>query len=108
MSRRKDRTHSLSRRAFLRMGLAPVLLRSAPLLGLFPSGDLSSINRSSRFSLADIRLKPSYPARSPLEDVLRRVVPGSDEYITEKYAFEIDQLFRQWSRALKTSPFDLS
>jgi len=52
----------------------------------------------------DLRLAPRYPAKSPLDDVLRKVVPGADEYITEKYAFEIMELLGEWSRALKTAP----
>jgi Flp pilus assembly protein TadD/peroxiredoxin len=108
MPRRKDLNASLSRRAFLkRMGMTPVLLHPAPFRGLLPFGFPLSENQP-HFPLADIRLKPSYPAKSPLEDVFRRVAPGSDEYVTEKYAFEIDQLLKQWSRALKTSATDLS
>jgi tetratricopeptide (TPR) repeat protein len=108
MSRRKDRNQSLSRRAFLRgMGLAPILLRPAPFLGL-PFGFSDATNPIPQFALADFRLTPSYPAKSPLEDVLRRVAPGSDEYVTEKYAFEIDLILEQWSQAFKTSANDLS
>ena len=33
--------------------------------------------------------------------MLRKVVPGTDEYITEKYAFEIMRALEEWSRALK-------
>ena len=50
---------------------------------------------------ADFRITPHYPAKSPLDDVLRKVVPGADDYITEKYAFEIMRLLDEWSRALK-------
>jgi Flp pilus assembly protein TadD/peroxiredoxin len=57
---------------------------------------------------ADVRLIPHYPARSPLEGVLRLVAPGSDEYVTEKYAFEIESLLHAWSEALRASPGDLS
>src|SRR5262249_35970798 len=49
-----------------------------------------------------------YPAKSPLEDVLRLVPPGSDEYVTEKYAFEIGSQLDEWSRALEASVHDLS
>ena len=56
------------------------------------------------FPLADLRLAPHYPAKSPLDDVLRLVNPGADEFITEKYAFEIMPLLEEWSRALKTEP----
>jgi Flp pilus assembly protein TadD/peroxiredoxin len=61
-------------------------------------------DRTSSFPFPDIRLTPHYPAKSPLDDVLLKVVPGTDEYITEKYAFEIMQLLGEWSRALKTAP----
>ena len=63
--------------------------------------------RDPSLPFSDVRLTPHYPARSPLEDVLRLVAPGSDEYVTEKYAFEIETLLQQWSQALKTSVRDL-
>ena len=63
---------------------------------------------TSGFSLADIRLTPHYPTKSPLEDVLQLVAPGSDEYATEKYAFEIGSQLNQWSQALEASTHDLS
>jgi Flp pilus assembly protein TadD/peroxiredoxin len=56
------------------------------------------------FPFTDPRLTPHYPAKSPLDDILLRVVPGADEYITEKYAAEIMQLLGEWSRALQTAP----
>ena len=49
-------------------------------------------------------MTPHYPAKSPLDDVLLKVVPGADEYITEKYAFEIMPLLNQWSADLRTAP----
>src|SRR5439155_7588705 len=63
---------------------------------------------TSGFSLAEIRLTPHYPTKSPLEDLLRLVAPGSDEYVIEKYAFEIGSQLNQWSRALESSVHDLS
>jgi Flp pilus assembly protein TadD/peroxiredoxin len=56
------------------------------------------------FPFADYRLTPHYPAKSPLDDVLRLVAPGSDEFVTEKYAFEIARLLDDWSRGLKAAP----
>ena len=53
------------------------------------------------FHLADVRLTPHYPAKSPLDDVLRLLVPGSDEFVTEKYAFEIGLTLREWGVALR-------
>ncbi len=61
-----------------------------------------------RFDFADFRVTPHYPAKSPLDDVLRKVIPGADEYVTEKYAFEIMRLLEEWSRALKERPPALS
>jgi tetratricopeptide (TPR) repeat protein len=57
-------------------------------------------------SFADVRLTPHYPVASPLEDVLRLIAPGSDEYVTEKYAWEIESLLGQWSKALRESVHD--
>ncbi len=56
------------------------------------------------FSFADYRVTPHYPAKSPLDDVLRLVAPGSDEFVTERYAFEIGRLLDEWSQALKSGP----
>src|SRR6266849_3298010 len=64
-----------------------------------PSGD-----RSSALPFGDFRLTPHYPAKSPLDDVLSRVVPGADEYVTEKYAFEIMRLLNEWGQGLKDAP----
>jgi Flp pilus assembly protein TadD/peroxiredoxin len=58
-------------------------------------------DRASSFPFADLRLNPHYPAKSPLDNVLLKVVPGADEYLTEKHAFEITKLLSAWSRALK-------
>ncbi|MGH9545112.1 MAG: tetratricopeptide repeat protein [Terriglobales bacterium] len=88
------------------MRWVPVLLLPAPLQGS-PSRRLHSQtprDRTSSFPFADFRLTPHYPAKSPLDDVLLRVVPGADEYLTEKYAFEILPLLDEWSRRLKTHP----
>jgi hypothetical protein len=92
------------------MGLAPLLLRPAPFHGvslLFgaPEGPFAA---DPAFPFADIRLTPHYPSQSPLADILRLVPPGSDNYPTEKYAFEIESQLRQWSESLKTSARDLS
>jgi Flp pilus assembly protein TadD/peroxiredoxin len=111
MLRHENEDHFLSRRSLLKtMGLAPLILRTAPLHGLsflfgFPAAFASE---NLGFPLSDVRLTPRYPARSPLEDVLRLVAPGSDEFVTEKYAFEIEALLRQWSRTLKVSATDFS
>ena len=79
----------------------PAPFQSAPFrLPLFET----SRGRSSSFPFADFRLTPHYPAKSPLDDVLLKVLPGADEYLTEKYAFEIMPLLNQWSVELRTAP----
>ena len=82
--------------------MAPLTLRSAPFLGsaLFarPTGATPDL------AFADVRLTPHDPSQSPLGDVLRFVTAGSDQYITEKYAVEIEAVFRQWGQALCESP----
>jgi tetratricopeptide (TPR) repeat protein len=91
------------------MGLAPLLLRPAPFYGalLFEPPPLQP-ERNSALPSFDLRLTPHYPEKSPLTDLLRLAAPGSDEYITEKYAFEIESLLNRWSQALKTSPRGLA
>jgi tetratricopeptide (TPR) repeat protein len=111
MTRQKSGNECLSRREILKcMGLAPLLFRPAPFrcspLLFGPSTAFSDAKPG--FPFADVRLTPHYPAKSPLTDVLRLVAPGSDEYITEKYAFEIESLLNQWSQALKESVHTLT
>ena len=109
MLRSKDPKRSMSRRAFLkRMGVAPTLLHPAPFHGLPFLITPPNASYHPALPLAEYRLTPSYPTKSPLEDVLRRVAPGTDEFVTEKYAFEIEAMLVEWSRALRTSVGDLS
>jgi tetratricopeptide (TPR) repeat protein/peroxiredoxin len=110
MTRHKSGSEFLSRREILKcMGLAPLLLRPASFSAssaLFGPAEIFP-NWKPAFPFSDIRLTPHYPAESPLADVLRLVAPGSDEYVTEKYAFEIESLLNQWGAALKASVHDL-
>ena len=111
MSRFKNETRSISRRTILKsMGLAPLLLRPAAFRGsslLFEPAKNSSAQKPT-FPFSDIRLTPHYPSQTPLADVLRFVPPGSDEYVSEKYAFEIESILRQWSQDLKSPVRNLS
>src|SRR5580704_199648 len=94
----------VSRRTFLAtMRWAPLLYLPAPLhSAAFRSLSPETIeDQGSSFPLADFRLTPHYPAKSPLDDVLRYVPPGSDEFVTEKYASEIMRLLGEWSHSLK-------
>ena len=101
----------LSRRKLLKnMGLAPLILRPAPFFGSsYPFESPSAFpNQDTSFSFSDVRLTPRYPAKSPLADVLRFVTPGLDEYVTERYVFEISSLLKQWALDLKLSPPGIS
>ena len=106
MPRHTKENHTLSRRTLLKgLGVAPLLLRPSPVHGyslLFGSASALG-DPDSRFPFSDIRLIPHYPAKSPLEDVLRLVPPGSDEYVSEKYAVEIESLLHQWGSSLRRS-----
>jgi Flp pilus assembly protein TadD/peroxiredoxin len=107
MARRKDLEQPFSRRAFLgRMRWAPILFLPAPLQArAFRSllGETSGEGNPS-FDFADLRVRPHYPTNSPLDDVLEKVTPGTDAFVTEKYAFEILRLLDEWSRGLKSGP----
>jgi Flp pilus assembly protein TadD/peroxiredoxin len=107
MSPSNPEIRSFSRRALLKnLALAPLLFRAAPLHGWAGAGHSSLAPEAgdAAFDFADVRLKPRYPAQSPLADILRRVPPGSDEFLTEKYAVEIESLLREWGQELKQSP----
>jgi Flp pilus assembly protein TadD/peroxiredoxin len=102
----KDEKQRLSRRELLKsLSLAPLLLRPSPFCispSLFAQTENAS-NRNPALPFLDVRLTPHYPTKSPLADVLLLVAPGSDEYITEKYAVEVEAVLKQWSQDLKTS-----
>jgi Flp pilus assembly protein TadD/peroxiredoxin len=55
----------------------------------------------------DYRLTPHYRQESPLNDVFLNVHPGRDNFITEKYAEEIEAVLAKWSHGLRQSPADL-
>lgn len=95
-----QKTLPLSRRQLLKaFGVAPLIFRPAPFYGSALFGPLST-DPHADFPLTDFRLTPRYPAKSPLADVLRLVEPGLDEFITEKYAAEIDLLLKSWGRSM--------
>jgi Tfp pilus assembly protein PilF len=106
MTRRMPPPRKFSRRSIIQeMRWAPMLYLPAPLFAasrnfLLPENSPPPVHA---FPFSEQRLAPHYPAKSPLEDILRKLVPGSDEFLTEKYVFEIDALLSEWSAALKHS-----
>jgi len=102
----KDESRTMSRRAILKsIGLTPLLLRPAAFCGFPVLCGSPAIDSGQKppFPFSDVRLIPRYPSRSPLADVLGLVAPGSDEYIAEKYAAEIEAILKQWGEDLKAS-----
>jgi len=84
MARDHRKKRQVSRRAFLGgLRWAPLLFLPAPLhSAAFRSwAPRLSGEQGVALPFADFRLTPHYPARSPLEDVLRYVEPGSDARI---------------------------
>jgi tetratricopeptide (TPR) repeat protein/peroxiredoxin len=49
-------------------------------------------------------VEPHYRSARLLDATLRKVQPGSDEFLSEKYAAEIDKILTRWSAALLESP----
>jgi tetratricopeptide (TPR) repeat protein len=113
MARRTDQNvvPSIPRRTILKgMAAAPLMLRTGRFWA-WPIGkepEQLSIARDPALPFSDYRLSPHYPTSSPLADIIRRVPPGSDEYIEEKYAIEIEAIFKQWSQNLIASPHNVS
>ena len=86
------------------MGLAPLLLRPAPLTGFGPRWLATEMPEwANDLSAAEVPLRPHYPQQSPLAAVMRLVEPGLDGYLTEKYAAEIEGTLQQWGRTLCVS-----
>jgi Flp pilus assembly protein TadD/peroxiredoxin len=77
---------------------APVQMLGASVFP-FAAGAANGVVPGLLFS--DYHFTPHYPVKSPLDDVLRLLIPGSDEFTTEKYAFEIGGMLGVWGRALK-------
>src|ERR1700757_3054984 len=95
----QNKHRSISRRTILKsLASAPLLMRAAPFWGLgSPHGSSPVVpGRNPDFPFADVRLAPHYPSPSPLADVMRLVAPGSDDYIAERYAFEIETILTKW------------
>jgi Flp pilus assembly protein TadD/peroxiredoxin len=105
----------LHRREFLQqMGYASSALLPAP-LGWTCKAILSGSNLAfplGKDALADYRLSPTYPSRSPLDEMLRLAAPGTDAYLTEKYVADLrgwfDRLRRMISDRTETGAAELA
>ena len=92
------------------MALAPLCFRAAPLFSgpSFGVGHSLLAGHPSSLPFADLHLAPHYPAKPRLADITALVAAGSDRYVTEKYADEIESVLKKWSQALRTSPAGLA
>lgn len=89
-----------SRRSLLQsVSLAPLAFLPSPLRLL-----ASDLRGSLDLPYADLRVTPHYPAKAPLDDLISLVTPGTDQFITEKYAFEIEETLKGWADELRRGP----
>ena len=100
MPDRRPHQGKISRRAILKtLRYVPGLFVPAPLLGFERRfAPVTEIPASNHF--VDPQVIPHYPSASPLDEILRLVPPGSDQFLTEKYAGEIEEILRNWGREL--------
>ncbi len=104
MSHRRKESQAISRRTFLKqMQWASVFLLPAPIQHSLNRSGLRRIaaDQVSQFPFSDIRLTPHYPAKSPLDGILRLASPGADEYVIEGFVSELTGGLKEWSRDLK-------
>jgi Flp pilus assembly protein TadD/peroxiredoxin len=106
MSHRPHANPDVSRRKFLRsLATAAISLRAAPFFGAAIRPAETGLDNSwePAGSAADLRYRPHYPEQSLLADILALVPPGSDSYVTERYASEIGQIFSRWGQELRSA-----
>src|SRR5215469_6290640 len=98
MHREKYKKIYFSRRDFLKtISCTPVLFlpdtfHVSPLFG--------STHRSVVALFSDLRLTPRYPSKSPLDELLGKITPGNDDFVSEKYAYEIIEILSNWNTQL--------
>src|SRR5262245_58235916 len=107
MGRRRAEPSFVNRRQFLRQVsyAVPAIFPTPFRLGGWPNGfhgDPTAFAASPE-ATGEFRLKPDYPSPSPLDEMLRMVAPGADEYPTERYAAELQKEFDRL-REMVTSP----
>jgi tetratricopeptide (TPR) repeat protein len=101
-ARKTRSTIAISRREFLQycQGVPLAFLPSPAssfLFSPFHVGQQSAIP-------GELHLRPQYRVRRGIEDVLRKVPAGFDDFVTEKYHDQVDSVFREWSSHLLQSP----
>ncbi len=103
------RRDGLGRREFLARSCywASAGLAASP-LGRFGYAFPISAQRSLPAHTIDDRLNPHYRQPASIDAILRQVEPGSDTFITEKYAEQIEAVLARWTAALTQSAPEFS
>src|SRR5579863_8488228 len=103
MGRCQAEASNISRRQFLKdTRLTWPLFLPAPLrCGCAPFALTGAARLLGEEAVADFRLSPDYPSRSPLEDMLRLVEAGADGYTTEVFAEELRGIFGKLGAKLR-------
>src|SRR5690348_12508039 len=105
MSEPNSLGNTFSRRALLKsLQYAPIALLPAPWKSL---GAIGAWSHGAGLRFTDLRLTPHYPSRAPIDQMMGLVAPGSDQFLTEKYAFEIAEALKGWASELKQQHFGL-
>jgi tetratricopeptide (TPR) repeat protein/peroxiredoxin len=100
---KKRRLVDLSRRKFLLQygqGASLVFLPAGLVLPSFGR----FFSQAAPPQSGEFHVHPHYRAQRELDAVLKKVQPGFDEFITEKYAAHVEATLRQWSSQLLDSP----
>ena len=111
LSRPEKKSHSagLRRREFLKrccQGASAALL-PAKLWGRgFPFAQ-PSVSEGPVRGHSEFHFHPHYRAQRPLDAILVKTHPGSDEFISEKYADQIAAVLAEWRSILLRSPIDV-
>src|SRR2546421_5911888 len=98
-------SNSIARRKFLHsLVWVPAVFLPAPLrIPLFAT----PLHWLPSLPFDDNRLNPAYPSPSPLDEVLRLVIPGRDQFTWEQHAAELQRILNGWAEQLLTSHRDL-
>jgi len=93
------------RREFLtwscRWASAGLVVRSWPGLAHSSARDQSAAPTASHpLAYSDDRLTPHYRQPASIDEVIKKVEPGLDVFVTEKYADEIEAILGKWTLAL--------
>ena len=93
----------LNRRSLIKqLSLAPLLLRTSAFSAVVGPFVREQQNQRSPAMFSGVRYLAQYPARSPIEDILRLVTPGLDEYPTEQHAAQLEAVLANWAHRMQT------